>query len=140
MSRADAQMIARRGEPWLKRAVIAPNVINFCQCYLLGLSFMLGGRRMADYVPGMNVEIEKFVAEIAGWRCAPPAFLPFTTVPLAELLDLRDEAAYCQDKYGFSTSLPLVAVALGPEAGSRLEALLRFDYRALGGDSVTRRA
>lgn len=138
MSRAEAQMIAKTGEPWLKRAVIAPNTVNFSQFYLLGLSLMIGGSKMAHYVAGMNVEIERFVAGIAGWRYTPPTFLPFTTVPVAEVLDLQDQAAYCQEKYGFSTSLPLVAVALGPEAGSGLDALLTFDYRVLGGDSVAR--
>ncbi|HEY1618252.1 MAG TPA: hypothetical protein VGG25_11565 [Streptosporangiaceae bacterium] len=123
--------------PWLERAVIAPNMINFSQFYLLGLSLMLGGRAMAGYVPEMNATIEKLTSGIEGWQSEPPAFLPVTTVPVAELLGLGEEAARSQAEYGISTTLSLVASARGAGAGPGLDPLLAGDYRDLYPDSAT---
>lgn len=131
MSRDHADELARSGEPWLTRAVIAPNMVNFSQVYILGISLMLGGSRMAIYVPGMNIDIAKFISSLDGWRCDPPAFLPFTNVPVASVLGLAEEAARCEAEHGFSTSLPLVTSAAGVEAGAKLDTLLSFDYRVL---------
>jgi hypothetical protein len=131
LTRTEAESLAESAQPWPERAVIAPNTINFAQFYLLGLALMVGGRRMAGYVPDMNREIQTFTARVEGWRVEPPAFLPFTSIPFAEVLGLADEAARCQRDFGFSTSLPLVAAGLGGEAGIRLQALLDLDYRSL---------
>jgi hypothetical protein len=131
------QRDAGQDSPWLERAVIAPNMINFSQFYLLGLSLMLGGRAMAGYVPEMNATIEKLTSGIEGWRSEPPAFLPVTTVPVAELLGLGEEAARSQAEYGISTTLSLVASARGAAVGPGLDPLLAGDYRDLYPDSAT---
>jgi hypothetical protein len=128
LSRSDAEAMAQAGRRWLDRAVIAPNMVNFTQFYLLGLALMVGGRRMAGYVPEMNAKIDKFVSGVDGWDCEPPAFLPFTNVPLVDALGLQDEAARCQREYGFPTSLPLVVSAVGADASARLAPLLDLDY------------
>lgn len=135
MSRDQADVFAHSGDPWLTRAVIAPNMVNFSQVYILGISLMLGGSRMAIYVPGMNIEIAKFIAGLDGWRCDPPAFLPFTNVPVASVLGMAEEAARCEAEHGFSTSLPLVTSAVGVDGAAKLDALLSFDYRVLYADA-----
>ena len=136
MSRDDAEELACSCETWLTRAVIAPNMINFSQVYALGLSLMLGGSSMAVYIPDMNVRIAKFISGLTGWGWNPPAFLPFTNVPVASVLGMEDEAARCQVEYGFPTSLPLVASAVGEDVAAKLDALLKFDYRVLYGGNV----
>jgi hypothetical protein len=128
LDRGEAEAIAATGCSWPTRAVIAPNLVNFTQFYLLGLSMMVGGRAMAQYVPEMNVKIGKFVAELDGWHCEPPAFLPFTGVPLVDVLGMSDEAARCQAQYGFATSLPLVASHAEERAAAALSSLLDRDY------------
>ena len=131
LTRADAEVLASMETPWPERAVIAPNRVNFAQFYRIGLSLMLGGRAMAAYVPEMNAEIDRFATEIAGWTCAPPSFFPFTRVPFVELLELEQEAARCQGEWGISTSLSLVASAVGGQAAERLEPMLAMDYGEL---------
>src|SRR5579883_418058 len=81
LSRAEAERIARHGEPWLEQAVIAPNMVNFTQFYRLGLSLMFGGKAMAAYVPEMNEKIKVFSSGLDGWTRDAPAFVPFTGIP-----------------------------------------------------------
>lgn len=131
LTRESAAELARTAEPWPARAVIAPNPVNFAQFYRLGLSFMLGARAMAAYVPDMNVKITKLVTPWPGWACEPPAFLPFTRVPFVTLLGLDDEAARCERAWGISTSLPLIVSALGREVSARLAPMLAMDYGEL---------
>lgn len=130
--RAIADERERAGNPWLERAFLAPNPISFAQFYLFGLSLMVGGRAMADYVPDMNVEIGKFAASVPGWDCVPPAFLPFKRLPVAEAVGLGEEAKQCRARYGFDTSLPLVVSAAGPGTADALnDGLLGLDYTDL---------
>jgi hypothetical protein len=136
LSRAEAERIADRGEPWLKQAVIAPNMVNFTQFYRLGLSLMLGGRAMAAYVPDMNEKIRAFSSGLDGWRCEAPAFVPFTGIPFVDLLSIQDEAALCQKEYGIATSLPLVVSTFGPRVAPMLETLLDQDYGTLYDESL----
>jgi hypothetical protein len=131
LTREDAVELARTPQAWPARAVIAPNPVNFAQFYRLGLSFMVGARAMAAYVPTMNAKIGKLVSPWPGWACAPPAFLPFTRIPFVTLLGLEDEAARCEREWGISTSLPLIVSALGAEVAARLAPMLSMEYGEL---------
>src|SRR6266542_1649371 len=131
MTRHDAESAARLGEDRFQLAVIATNTVNIFQAYLLGISLMLGGRRMAKYVPGMNRDIQKFALHRDEWKYHEPAFLPFTAIPVSEALNLVDEADRCQAEFGFRTSLPLVASAWEGQAAARLDSLLSMDFKLL---------
>src|SRR6266536_866067 len=131
MTRHDAESAARLGEDRFQLAVIATNTVNIFQAYLLGISLMLGGRRMAKYVPGMNRDIQKFALHRDEWKYHEPAFLPFTAIPVSEALKLVDEADRCQAEFGFRTSLPLVASAWEGQAAARLDSLLSMDFKLL---------
>lgn len=131
-ARAVADELAAAEDHWPDRALLAPNPINFAQFYLFGLSLMVGGRAMADYVPEMNVEIGKFAASVPGWDCVPPAFLPFKRLPVAEVVGLAEEAEQCRARYGFDTALSLVVSAAGTGTAAALDTgLLGLDYADL---------
>lgn len=131
LSRAEAESMAERAQPWPEQAIIAPNMVNFTQFYRFGLSLMFGGRAMAAYVPDMNEKIRVFSSELEGWDAEAPAFVPFTHVPFVDILGIQEEAELCQKEYGIATSLPLVASAFGPQVGTALEVLLGTEYGEL---------
>jgi hypothetical protein len=130
LSRAEAEDIAAADDPW-PAAIVGSNMINFAQFYLLGLSLKLGGRSMAVYVPEMNEKITGFLATVPGWDCEPPEFLPFTSIPVSDMLGLQDEAVVCQEKYGFPTSLPLILGDGDKTAGAAMAPLADADYDTL---------
>jgi hypothetical protein len=131
LTRADAAALADTGEAWLRRAVIAPNRMNIAQFYRLGLSLMIGGPKMAGYIPEMNDWIAGFAGESDSWTCEPPSFVPVTSPPVVELLGLTEEALYCEREWGVSIALSPVATALGEQAAELLEPMLAMDYADL---------
>jgi hypothetical protein len=131
LTRVEAESLAATGEEWLQRAVIAPNRMNIAQFYRLGLSLMIGGPKMAVYIPEMNDWIAGFAGDGDDWTCEPPSFVPVTSVPVVELLGLAEEATYCEREWGISTALSPVATALGERAAELLEPMLSHDYADL---------
>jgi hypothetical protein len=137
LTRAEAKALASTGSAWLERAVVGSNQVNIAQIYQLGLSLMLGGSKMAVYIPEMNRWIPGFADKIASWCYSPPPLLPITQAPVVELTGLASEAACCHREWGISTSVALLASAEGEQAAERLEAMLAVDYAELFDRALT---
>jgi hypothetical protein len=131
LTRPEAELLASSAIRWLEPAVVGSNQVNIAQVYLLGVSLMIGGPKMARYIPQLNPWIAEFAAEIAGCACKQPELVPVTRVPVAELLGLDREAADSLREWGISTSLSLVASAERDRAAVMLEPLLTMDYAGL---------
>lgn len=131
LTRADAEALAEAGGDWLPRTVVATNRMNIAQFYRLGLSLMIGGPKMAVYIPQMNDWIAGFAGDGDDWTCEAPSFVPVTSTPVVALLGMAEEAAYCEREWGISTALSPVATALGERASVLLEPMLSVDYADL---------
>lgn len=131
LARPEAEELASSAGSWLEPAVVGSNQVNIAQIYQLGISLMIGGPKMAKYIPEMNPWIAGFAAEIAGWSCEQPELVPVTRVPVTELLGLDQEAAYSMREWGISTSLSLVASARRESVAAMLEPMLTTDYARL---------
>jgi hypothetical protein len=131
LTRAEAETLATTGEEWLSRAVIGTNRVNIAQFYRLGLALMIGGPKMAVYIPEMNGWINSFAGESDNWTCERPSFMPVTEDPVVELLGIAEEAARCEREWGISTALSPVATTFGERAADLLEPMLAMDYAEL---------
>lgn len=131
LTRAEAETLATTGEDWLSRAVIGTNRVNIAQFYRLGLALMIGGPKMAVYIPQMNGWINSFAGESGNWTCETPSFMPVTEDPVVELLGIAEEAARCEREWGISTALSPVATTFGERAADLLEPMLEMDYAEL---------
>lgn len=137
LTRPEARVLADSADRWLKPAVVGSNQVNIAQCYLLGISLMIGGPKMARYIPEINPWIAAFTDGNPAWACEQPELVPVTQVPMVELLGCEREAAYTMREWGISTSLSLIASAelmASAEAGgaaAMLTPMLTTDYARL---------